>query len=261
MPPEVVEVVHERVGDERNRARAAGRVDELLDRASRSWGCRPPRCCPASRRRSGSGCGPRAFAHDLGVQLEHRAREVRAPDRVGVAGHRRQVVHGQLLEALGLEQRHQLRGCARHGRGAGWRAGAGGGGRRPGARSRRVRARCAGPARRHAVIGNSLSRRDTSTPGTCSTPWRAQAAGHRVVAGGGVVVGQGDRAQPAPVRLGRQLLGRLRPVGERRVRVQIDHPRRLVRVRGGRGTVGPRGDCARLGRCPLASADPRAVDA
>ena len=52
--------------------------------------------------------------------------------------------------------------------------------------------------------------------------------GHLGVAVRGVVIRQGNGAQPEFVGLGRQLTGRIRAVGERRVSVQVNHRVRLL---------------------------------
>lgn len=77
------------------------------------------------------------------------------------------------------------------------------------------------------VVGNSLSRKETSTPDEFDAELAGR-GGHLGVAVRGVVIRQGNGAQPEFVGLGRQLSGRVRTVGERRVSVQVNHRVRLL---------------------------------
>ena len=96
---DLVHVVDQGMGDREHGARTLRGLDELLDGHARlgdvggAVGAEPVDEEPV----------PGVvvlLADDLGMQVDHRAREVRASDRVHVARHLGQVREGQVLEAL-----------------------------------------------------------------------------------------------------------------------------------------------------------------
>ena len=64
---------------------------------------------------------------------------------------------------------------------------------------------------------------ESSAPAMSSTPDRAASARASAIPDLGVVVGESDRLQPGRGRHPHDLVGRLRPIGSRRMNMEVDH--------------------------------------
>ena len=214
-----IDVVDQGVGNREDGARTLGGFDELLDRHARlgdvrrAVGAEPvgehpiPRVCVL-------------FADELGVQIDHGAREMGPTDGVHVSGHFGQVREREVFKTLFLEQRHQrvistVAVVAK--------------------RSQLLLQRMLGlqwqevgqhvdVARFGDAVAHSrelrIAQRDLD-PGHHFQAELLARRGHFFVTQRRVVVGQGDRRYTQIVRLFGQLRGSVRSVGERGVGVKI----------------------------------------
>ncbi len=156
----------------------------------------------------------RALADDLGVQLEHRRGEVGPTDALGIGGARAHVLEGQSLEAQFAQSLHQ----------AGVSLGAFVAQARQELLDRVLlvegqEVRQDVHATRDGLALGSLARESGVEQGYLNPRDQFEVVagagiGHLVVAGGGVVISQGDGAQPQIVGVGGQV-GRGNPSRQR----------------------------------------------